>query len=99
MVSGKTEKQRDSHLSYYEDTTGDEDLQKHPRENRNVLKEFLGDANINHCRVTVITLLCVYSDNKLMDIDHLCCLAHARAKFKYAFDQGKTTGKNLPLSR
>ena len=23
-----------------------------------------------------------------MDIDHLCCLAHARAKFKYAFDQG-----------
>lgn len=23
-----------------------------------------------------------------MDIDHLCCLAHARAKFKYAYDQG-----------
>ena len=30
----------------------------------------------------------MYLDNKLMDIDHLCCLAHARAKFKYAFDQG-----------
>ena len=23
-----------------------------------------------------------------MDIDHLCCMAHARAKFKYAYDQG-----------
>ena len=30
----------------------------------------------------------MYLDNELMDIDHLCCLAHARAKFKYAFDQG-----------
>ena len=27
-------------------------------------------------------------DNELMDIEHLCCLAHARAKFKYAYDQG-----------
>ena len=30
----------------------------------------------------------MYLDNELMDIDHLCCLAHARAKFKYAYDQG-----------
>ncbi len=30
----------------------------------------------------------MYLDNELMDIEHLCCLAHARAKFKYAFDQG-----------
>ena len=29
----------------------------------------------------------MYLDNELMDIEHLCCLAHARAKFKYAFDQ------------
>ena len=33
-------------------------------------------------------LLYMYLDNELMDIEHLCCLAHARAKFKYAFDQG-----------
>lgn len=30
----------------------------------------------------------MYLDNELMDIAHLCCLAHARAKFKYAYDQG-----------
>ena len=23
-----------------------------------------------------------------MDVEHLCCLAHTRAKFKYAYDQG-----------
>ena len=27
-------------------------------------------------------------DNELIDIEHLCCLAHARAKFKYAYEQG-----------
>ena len=26
--------------------------------------------------------------NRLSDMEHLCCLAHARAKFKYAYDQG-----------
>ena len=30
----------------------------------------------------------MYLDNELMDIEHLCCLTHARAKFKYANDQG-----------
>lgn len=29
----------------------------------------------------------MYLDNELMDIEHFCCLAHARAKFKYAFNQ------------
>ena len=29
-----------------------------------------------------------YLDNELIDIEHLCCLAHARAKFKYAYEQG-----------
>ena len=33
-------------------------------------------------------LLYMCLDNELMDIEHLCCLAHARAKFKYAYDQG-----------
>ncbi|MFR3536501.1 MAG: hypothetical protein ACLTVJ_15020 [Bacteroides thetaiotaomicron] len=23
----------------------------------------------------------------MVDIEHLCCIAHARAKFKYAFEQ------------
>ena len=30
----------------------------------------------------------MYLDGELMDVEHLCCLAHARAKFKYAYDQG-----------
>ena len=30
----------------------------------------------------------LYLDNELIDVEHLCCLAHARAKFKYAYDQG-----------
>ena len=31
----------------------------------------------------------MYLDKELVDVDHLCCLAHARAKFKYAQEQGK----------
>ena len=30
----------------------------------------------------------MYIDNDLDDVDHLCCMAHARAKFKYAYEQG-----------
>ena len=26
--------------------------------------------------------------NELIDVEHLCCLAHVRAKFKYTYDQG-----------
>lgn len=29
-----------------------------------------------------------YLDNEMIDIDHLCCLAHARTKFKYVYEQG-----------
>lgn len=30
----------------------------------------------------------MYLDKEMVDIDHICCLAHARAKFKYAHEQG-----------
>lgn len=30
----------------------------------------------------------MYFDEKLMDVEYLCCLAHAKAKLKYAYDQG-----------
>lgn len=30
----------------------------------------------------------MYLDDKLVDMEHLCCMAHARAKFQYAFEQG-----------
>ena len=31
----------------------------------------------------------MYLDKEVVDVDHLCCLTHARAKFKYAQEQGK----------
>lgn len=85
MVSGKPESPY-SHL-LYEDTTDDEGVQKHGGRNRNVLKEFLGDAKIKSLQSDGYNVY-MYLDNELMDIEHLCCLAHARAKFKYAYDQG-----------
>lgn len=30
----------------------------------------------------------MYLDDELVDAEHFCCLAHARAKFKYAYEQG-----------
>ena len=72
---------------FYEDTTDNEGVQKHGGRNRNVLKEFLGDAKIKSLQSDGYNVY-MYLDNVLMDIDHLCCLAHARAKFKYAFDKG-----------
>lgn len=74
-------------IFFYEDTTDDDGVQKHGGRNRNVLKEFLGDAKIKSLQSDGYNVY-MYLDNELMDIEHLCCLAHARAKFKYAYDQG-----------
>ena len=30
-----------------------------------------------------------FLDNELTDIEHICCMAHIRAKFKKTYDQGK----------
>lgn len=30
----------------------------------------------------------MYIDKELVDMEHLCCLAHSRAKFVYAYEQG-----------
>ena len=51
------------------------------------MKEFLGDAKIKSLQSDGYNVY-MYLDNELMDMEHLCCLAHARAKFKYAYDQG-----------
>lgn len=37
----------------------------------------------------------LYLDDELIDIEHLCCLAHARAKLWYAQEQGKLTGVEI----
>ena len=64
---------------FYEDTTDNEGVQKHGGRNRNVLKELLVMQKSNHCRVTVITYICILT-TQTMDIDYLCCLAHAEGK-------------------
>ncbi len=68
---------------------------------RKVLRDFLGNNKIaalqsDGFRSSSARLLpegrknvYMYLDNELIDVDHLCCLAHARAKFKYALEQGK----------
>jgi len=54
---------------------------------RKVLREFLGETQIDALQSDGYNVY-MYIDKELMDVDHLCCLAHARAKFKYAFEQG-----------
>lgn len=54
---------------------------------RGVLKEFIGDAEISALQSDGY-IAYNYIDDQLINIDHICCLAHARAKFKYALEQG-----------
>ena len=55
---------------------------------RKVLRDFLGETQIDALQSDGFNVY-MYLDNEFVDIDHLCCLAHARAKFKYALEQGK----------
>ena len=55
---------------------------------RKVLREFLDKTEIDALQSDGFNVY-MYLDKELVDVDHLCCLAHARAKFKYALDQGK----------
>ena len=55
---------------------------------RKVLRDFLGETEINALQSDGFNVY-MYIDKELVDVDHLCCLAHLRAKFKYALEQGK----------
>jgi len=55
---------------------------------RKVLRDFLGETEISALQSDGFNVY-MYLDKELLDVDHLCCLAHARAKFKYALEQGK----------
>lgn len=55
---------------------------------RDVLKDFLSDAKDLKSIQTDGYNAYMYLDDELVDIEHLCCLAHARAKFWYAYEQG-----------
>lgn len=54
---------------------------------RAVLKDFIDDAELAALQSDGYNAY-NYIDKQLVKIDHICCLAHARAKFKYAQEQG-----------
>ena len=55
---------------------------------RKVLRDFLGETEIDALQSDGFNVY-MYIDKELVNVDHLCCLAHLRAKFKYALEQGK----------
>lgn len=54
---------------------------------RDALKHILGDSQVKALQSDGYNVY-MYLDDHIVDIEHLCCMAHARAKFKYAFEQG-----------
>lgn len=74
-------------IFFSEDCT-DADGSKHEGgRRRKVLTDFLGDAKLRSLQSDGYKVY-MYLDEELIDIDYLCCLAHARAKFKKALEQG-----------
>jgi hypothetical protein len=74
-------------MFFYEDCV-DADGKKHQGgRRRSVLRDFLGDANIKSLQSDGYNVY-MYLDNELLDIEHLCCLAHTRNNFKDAFECG-----------
>lgn len=54
---------------------------------RDALKHILGDSQVKALQSDGYNVY-MYLDDRMADIEHLCCMAHARAKFKYALEQG-----------
>ena len=54
---------------------------------RDALKRILGDSQVKALQSDGYNVY-MYLDDHMVDIEHLCCMDHARAKFKYAFEQG-----------
>ena len=55
---------------------------------RRVLRDFLGKTEIDALQSDGFNVY-MFIDKELVDVDHICCFAHARAKFQYALEQGK----------
>lgn len=54
---------------------------------RDALKHILGDSQVKSLQSDGYNVY-MYLDDNMVDVEHLCCMAHARAKFKYAYEQG-----------
>jgi hypothetical protein len=55
---------------------------------RKVLRDILEDREIAALQSDAYNVY-MFIDKELANVTHLCCMAHARAKFKEALDQGK----------
>lgn len=55
---------------------------------RKVLRDILEDREIAALQSDAYNVY-MFIDKELSNVTHLCCMAHARAKFKEALDQGK----------
>lgn len=65
---------------------------------RAALKNFIGDAELAALQSDGYNAY-NYINNQLVKIEHICCLAHARAKFKYAQEQGQDDRATYFLER
>lgn len=55
----------------------------------NALKDFLGDSKIKSMQTDGYNVyMYLDKEKELLNIEHLCCWAHARQKFKLAYEQG-----------
>ena len=74
-------------IFFYEDCLDELGNKHEGGRGRRVLKDFLGDAQIKSLQSDGYNVY-MYLDDELMEVEHLCCLAHARNKFKDAYNQG-----------
>ena len=74
-------------IFFYADCLDESSNNHENNHNHNILKDFLGDAQIKSLQNDGYNIY-MYLDNELMEVEYLCCLAHARNKFKDAYNQG-----------
>lgn len=74
-------------IFFYEDCEDENGVKHEGGRRRAVLKEFLGDAKIKSLQSDGYNVY-MYLDDELLEIEHLCCLAHLRNDFKDAYNQG-----------
>ena len=74
-------------IFFYEDCEDEDGVKHEGGRRRAVLKDFLGDSKIKSLQSDGYSVY-MYLDDELMEIEHLCCLAHLRNKLKDAYNQG-----------
>ena len=74
-------------IFFYEDCLDEQGNKHEGGRGRSVLKDFPSDAQIKSLQSDGYNVY-MYLDDELMEVEHLCCLAHARNKFKDAYNQG-----------